>query len=94
MHLIEQMNAIKLREFELARGSAAEHIKLWENLSIETMGPHHYRRHLVPLYHRIFDILDGTGKRLQVHYDGKLRVIAHDVAAPAVRRARFLDAAA
>lgn len=79
--LIEQMNAIKLREFELARGAAAEHIKLWENLSIETMGPHHYRRHLVPLYHRIFDILDGTGKRLQVHYDGKLRVIARDVAA-------------
>jgi hypothetical protein len=79
--LIEQMNAIKLHEFELARGSAAEHIKLWENLSIETMGPHHYRRHLVPLYHRIFDILDGTGKRLQVHYDGKLRVVAKDVAA-------------
>ena len=80
LDLIEQMNAIKLREFELARGSAAEHIKLWENLSIETMGPHHYRKHLVPLYRRIFTILDGTGKRLQVHYDGKLRVIARDVA--------------
>jgi hypothetical protein len=79
--LIEQMNALKLREFGLARGSVAEHIKLWENLSIDTMGPHHYRRHLVPLYKKIFSILDGTGKRLQVHYDGKLRVIANDVAA-------------
>lgn len=78
--LVEQMNEIKLHEFELACGSAAEHIKLWENLSIETMGPLHYRRHLVPLYHRIFDILGGTGKRLQVHYDGKLRVISQDVA--------------
>ena len=78
--LTEQMNEIKLREFELARGSVAEHIKLWENLSIETMGPHHYRRHLIPLYRRIFEILDGAGKRLQVHYDGKLRVIASDVA--------------
>jgi hypothetical protein len=79
--LIAQMNEIKLREFELARGSTAEHIKLWENLSIETMGPRHFRTHLVPLYHRIFDTLDGAGKRLQVHYDGKLRVIAADVAA-------------
>ena len=77
--LIEQMNAIKLAEFRLARGSAAEHIKLWENLSIETMGPHHYRRQLVPLYRQIFDALDGTGKRLQVHYDGRLRAIARDI---------------
>lgn len=77
--LIEQMNAIKLAEFRLARDSAAEHLKLWENLSIETMGPHHYRRQLVPLYRQIFDVLEGAGKRLQVHYDGKLRVIAPDI---------------
>jgi len=77
--LIEQMNAIKLTEFQLARKSRAQHLKLWENLSIETMGPHHYRRQLVPLYTEIFDLLDGAGKRLQVHYDGKLRVIARDI---------------
>lgn len=77
--LIEQMNALKLAQFRLARDSAAEHLKLWENLSIETMGPRHYRRQLVPLYRQIFDVLAGAGKRLQVHYDGKLRVIARDI---------------
>jgi hypothetical protein len=38
-----------------------------------------YRRYLVPVYEQIFDILDGTGKGLQVHYDGKLRAIADDI---------------
>jgi hypothetical protein len=56
-------------------------IKLWENLSTETLGPVHYRRHLVPLYRDILDILGAASKRLLVHYDGQLRVIADDIAA-------------
>ncbi len=34
----------------------------------------------MPLYHRIFDILAPAGKRLVVHYDGKLRIIADQIA--------------
>jgi hypothetical protein len=35
---------------------------------------------LVPLYSKILGILNAAGRRLQVHYDGKLRVIADQVA--------------
>jgi hypothetical protein len=77
--LIEIMNPVKLREFETAVQSPARQIKLWENLTIDTMGPHLYRKYLVPLYNQIFAILEGSGKKLQVHYDGKLRVIAGDI---------------
>ena len=37
-------------------------------------------KYLVPLYQRILGVLDGSGKRLQVHYDGKLKVISNDIA--------------
>jgi hypothetical protein len=79
MELIELMTDLKLREFRAALLTPARQIKLWENLSIETMGPLWYRQYLVPIYHKIFDILDGTDTRLQVHYDGKLRIIADQV---------------
>lgn len=79
MELLEIMNGIKLEEIRAAAASSAEHIKLWENLSIVTMGPELYRHHLVPLYRDIIGILDRHGKRLQVHYDGQLRSIADDI---------------
>ncbi|MHC4884327.1 MAG: hypothetical protein ACYTGH_04500 [Planctomycetota bacterium] len=80
MDLLEIMNAIKLEEIRAAAASSAEHIKLWENLSIETMGPNVYRQHLVPLYREIIGILASKGKRLQVHYDGQLKSIADQIA--------------
>jgi hypothetical protein len=79
LELLEQMNERTLEKFRLIRGSKAIDLKLWENLSIETMGPAVYRNQLVPVYRRIFDILAGTGKRLHVHYDGNLRSIAAEI---------------
>jgi len=80
MALLEFMNELKLEEFRQAVLTPARQIKLWENLSIQTLGPVRYRRHLVPLYTKILSILHAAGKRLQVHYDGQLRVIADQVA--------------
>ena len=81
MELLELMNEIKLEEIRRAAETPATQIKLWENLSIETLGPAHYRRRLTPIYKQILDILDAAGKRLLVHYDGKLRPVAEDIAA-------------
>ncbi len=81
MDLLERMAEIKLEEIRQAARSSAQQIKLWENLSIDTLGPRHFRRHLAPLYRQIIEILDAAGKRLQVHYDGQLRVIAEDIGA-------------
>lgn len=80
MDLIELMNERTLEKLRLVRASRASMIKLWENLSIETMGPDIYRRFLVPLYRKAFSILDGTGKGIHVHYDGKLLPIAREIA--------------
>ena len=81
MELLERMTEIHLQEIRAAAQSSAAQIKLWENLSIETLGPRLFRKHLAPLYREIIDILDAVGKRLLVHYDGQLRTIADDIAA-------------
>ncbi|MFA6270823.1 MAG: hypothetical protein WC657_06490 [Candidatus Paceibacterota bacterium] len=78
--LLELMYEIKLEEIRQAVKTPASQIKLWENLSVETIGPFHYRRHLLPLYKQILEIMGKTGKRLQVHYDGRLKIISEDIA--------------
>ena len=79
MELIELMNDQTIQVFKTALKTNARQIKLWENLTIETMGPTLFRRYLVPLYERIFEALDGSDKKVLVHYDGKLKVIAEDI---------------
>ena len=77
--LMELMNEQMIQKFRCILKTKASQIKLWENLSIETMGPAVYREYLTPLYNRIFDTLEGSGKKLMVHYDGKLALIANDI---------------
>lgn len=81
MELLELLTELTLDKFRQAVKTPARYIKLWENLAIETLGVRAFREHLVPIYRRILEILDSAGKRLLVHYDGKLRVIAGDIAA-------------
>ena len=81
LELVEMMNEIKLEEIRQAVKTPAKHIKLWENLSIETLGPTPYRQHFFPLYKQILGILQAADKRLHVHYDGRLRLISKDIAA-------------
>jgi hypothetical protein len=78
--LLDLMNGLKRDEFACVARSKAEFIKLWENIGIDAMGPAAYRRHIVPVYEAINALLRGTGKRLMVHYDGKIRLIADEIA--------------
>jgi hypothetical protein len=80
MELLEVLTEFKLCEFREAVNTKAPIIKLWDNLSIETMGPRLFRKHLVPFYEKVFEILEGTDKKLITHYDGKLKCIAEDIA--------------
>lgn len=79
MELLEMMNEQMLEAFRCITKTKATHIKLWENLSIETMGPDLFNMYQVPLYNKITKILDEAGKKLHVHYDGKLHLIANEI---------------
>ncbi|MEN8228860.1 MAG: hypothetical protein ABFS38_11960 [Bacteroidota bacterium] len=77
--LLEMMNAQFLDLFKCVTKTRASHIKLWENLSIETIGPDLFRKYMVPVYEKISRILEGSGQQLHVHYDGRLQSIADDI---------------
>lgn len=80
MELLDVLTAFKLEEFRQAVKTKAPIIKLWENLSIDTMGPRLFRKHLVSFYEKVFEILKGSDKKIVTHYDGKLKCIAEDIA--------------
>lgn len=80
MELLELMDELVLDKCRAAARSPARYIKLWENLSIETVGPYQFRERIVPLYRKIIDVLGAAGKRLVVHFDGKLRPALDDIA--------------
>jgi hypothetical protein len=80
LELLELMNSLKLDELACVARSRAEFVKLWENIGIDAMGPHAYRKYIVPTLEGIIATLRGAGKNLMVHYDGKVRLIAEDIA--------------
>jgi hypothetical protein len=81
MELLELMTELTLEKFRQAVKGPGRYIKLWENLSIEMLGVRQYRERLLPIYGQILKILEEADKRLLVHYDGKLGVIADEIAA-------------
>jgi hypothetical protein len=84
MELMELMTDLMLQQFREAVKTSAQYIKLWENLSIDTIGRRHYQNRLMPMYRKIFEILEPAGKRLLVHYDGRLKLIRDDIASLAI----------
>jgi len=81
MELLELMTELTLEKVRQAAKGPARYIKLWENLSLEMIGPRQYRLRLLPIYRQILEILAAADKRLAVHYDGKLRAIGGEIAA-------------
>lgn len=80
LDLLDLLTELTLRKFREAVKTPARYIKLWENLAIEMIGVRAYRQRIVPLYRQVLEIVSAAGKRLLVHYDGKLRAIADDIA--------------
>jgi len=80
MDLLDLLGHLTLEKFREAVKTPARYIKLWENLSIDMLGVRAFREQVVPMYGKVLEILEPAGKELLVHYDGKLRVIAGDIA--------------
>ena len=81
LELLELLKELTLEKLRQAVKTPPRYIKLWENLTIEMLGVRQFREHLVPMYRAMLGILTAADKRLLVHCDGKLRVIAEDIEA-------------
>jgi hypothetical protein len=81
--LLELYEAEKKLFLELSRAIAAgpgRFVKWNENLTIPMLGPRRYRELLLPVYDEAVPILEASGKRVMVHYDGQLRAVADQIA--------------
>lgn len=70
-----------LEEQQLIADGPGRYVVWFENLTIGMLGPKRYAELLVPIYERAVPIHTSGGKRVMVHYDGQLKVIADQIAA-------------
>jgi hypothetical protein len=79
--LYEAQRKLFLEEARLIAAGPGRFVKWFENLTISMLGPKRYADLLVSVYDETIPILEASGKRVMVHYDGELRVIADHIAA-------------
>jgi hypothetical protein len=69
-----------LEETRLLAAAPGRFVKWFENLTISMLGPTRYAQLLMPIYDEAVPLLAASGKRVMVHYDGALGVIADQIA--------------
>lgn len=79
--LYDARKALFLQETELVAKGPGRFVKWLENLTISMLGPQRYSDLLVSQYETCVPILEAADKRVMVHYDGALSVIADRIAA-------------
>ena len=67
-------------EAKLIAAGPGRFVKWFENLTIRMIGARRYRELLMSVYDEVIPMLDAAGKRVFVHYDGALSVIADQIA--------------
>lgn len=78
--LYEAQKKLFLEETRLIARGPGRFVKWFENLTISMLGPARYRTLLLPVYREAVPILEAGGKRVMVHFDGALGVIADLIA--------------
>lgn len=67
--------------YDLAAESPVEILQLGDNITSDVVGKERFRTYLMPEYKRLMERLAGTGKKLAVHMDGRLKSLKDDIAA-------------
>jgi len=78
--LYEAQTKLFLEETRLLAAGPGRFVKWFENLTISMLGPTRYVQLLVSVYEQAVPFLEQGGKRVMVHYDGGLQVIADQIA--------------
>ena len=78
--LYEARKKLILDEYRLIAEGPGKFVKIWENLTICMLGPKRYNDLLVSFYKLCMPDFNKHGKRVMVHYDGGLSVIADHIA--------------
>jgi hypothetical protein len=66
--------------YDLAAEAPVEILQSADNITADVVGVDRFRRYCVPCYERHMRRMEGTGKRLAVHLDGRLRALMEQIA--------------
>ena len=66
--------------WDLGAKAPAEILQSSDNITSDVVGKKRYRRYCLPCYERYARQIEGTGKRLAVHMDGRLRSLMPEIA--------------
>lgn len=66
--------------YALAAEAPAEILQSADNITADVVGEERFRRYCMPCYERHMRSIAGTGKRLAVHLDGRLRSLGGPIA--------------
>jgi len=77
--LCRALEAQFLQQQRLIADGPGRYVAWFENLTISMLGPQRYGELLVPIYEKAVPILAAGNKRVMVHYDGQLKVIADQI---------------
>jgi hypothetical protein len=80
LSLYEAQCKLHRQVVEAVAAGPGRFVKWFENLTIDMLGPRRYDDLLVSVYDECVPILEGGDKRVMVHYDGELSVIADNIA--------------
>jgi len=78
--LYDAMRKLFREQMRVIAAGPGRYVRWLENLSAETLGPKHYANLLLPVYREQAPLLAAAGKRTLVHYDGRLRAVAGEIA--------------
>ena len=82
--LVDGLYATMVERYEdlyaLAAETPAEILQSADNITSDVVGVERFRRYCMPCYERHMASLRGTGKRLAVHMDGRLRALRAPIA--------------
>ncbi len=67
--------------YDLAADSPVEILQLGDNISSDVVGRERFRTYLMPEYRKLTGRLAGTGKKLAVHMDGRLKGLQQEIGA-------------
>ena len=79
--LYEARKKLILEEYRLIAEAPGRFVKIWENLTVSMLGPKRYDELLLSFYNLCMPAFEANDKRVMVHYDGALSVIADQIAA-------------
>ncbi len=60
------------KKVEIMSEGPGRFVSVLENFTAETMGPIRYKQYHIPVYEKLFPMLQSSGKIVGTHYDGKL----------------------